>query len=120
MMPNPSHWRLSIQVANLLRQDPKLLTYLDRERCKSPFPINYSPQYIEVFYDHELCIKVDKNEVFVLRSTSRGHMHQVIEVFFDGKLAMFLINSEIVVDRTSPPQIINRILHRHIVKPISA
>lgn len=120
VMPNPSHWRLSVQVTNRLRQDLKLLTYLEQERCKPPFSRSYSPEHIEVFYDHKLCIQVNKNENLMLQSIARDYIPQVIEVFFDRELAMFLIDSEIVVDRTSPTQTINRILHRHIVKPISA
>ncbi len=116
--PNPSHWRLSTHITNLLRQDLKLLVYLDRERCKPRFSINYSPQHIEVFYDHKLCIQMDKNEVLMLQSFSRGQMPQVIEIFFDRELAMFLIDSEIVVDRIAQNQTINRILYSHILEPI--
>jgi hypothetical protein len=118
IIPSLNDWRLSIQVANFLRQDLKLLSYLKQERCKPRFSIGYLPQHIEVFYDHKLCIQVDKNEIFMLQSISKGHMPQVIEIFFDRELAMFLIESEIIVDRTLPNQTINRILHSCSVKPI--
>ncbi len=118
-IPRLDDWRVSIQVANFLRQDLKLLSYLELERCKPRFSIGYLPQHIEVFYDHELCIRVNKNEFFMLQSISKRHRPQVIEVFFDRELAMFLIDSEIVVDRTLPNQTINRILHSYAVKPIS-
>jgi hypothetical protein len=116
--PSLNDWRLSIQVSNFLRQDLKLLSYLEQERCKPQFSIGYLPQHIEVFYDHELCIQVDKNEIFMIQSISKGHMPQVIEIFFDRELAMFLIDSEIIVDRTLPNQTINRILHNCSVKSI--
>jgi hypothetical protein len=117
-IPCLDDWRLSIQVANFLRQDLKLLSYLELERSKPRFSIGYSPQHIEVFYDHKLCIQVNKHDFFMLQSISKGYMPQVIEIFFDRELAMFLIDSEIVVDRTLPNQTINRILHSYTAKPI--
>ena len=78
-----------------------LISYIERERLKFPFPAAYTPYKITVFFEDLLAITLSNNgrtlasEVF-----PKNYQPQWVEWKFDDECAFFQCNSDILIDRT--------------------
>lgn len=95
--PNAS--QLLPDIPELSTAFPSLALALSSARSKLPFPSDYTPEVVEIFFD-EFPVYAWSNGVTTLELTVADSLEPfVIEIAIDGELAFVLIDNQIVLNR---------------------
>lgn len=92
---------ISSESLKTLTFNSHLISYLELERLKFPFPAAYTPFKITVFFEDLLAITFSNNRETASSKVFPEHFQpQWVEWKFDDECAFFQCHGDILIDRT--------------------
>ncbi|WP_036486845.1 hypothetical protein [Myxosarcina sp. GI1] len=96
------NWQLAESTKKSIIANPPILEYLIEQKQKYPFPCNYLPNLIEIYFDEICVLKYQDERTIYLNQDSSifSNTPKFTEWKFDCECAIFQYGSELIVDRT--------------------